>query len=140
MSKPGRVTEQQLVDVLVQYFEADHIVGYEVEHYERRIDVVVLRSDTDELWAIEAKVAAWKRAISQAVVSQVAAQRSYVAMYDKHAHRVDRSLLDEQGIGLIAVGTRRGQVKILKDAPISRYMNPLMVNNIRSQLLMWSKR
>lgn len=129
-----RVTERRLVDVLVCYLREQHATGREVGHYERRIDVVAIRSDTNELWAIEAKTTDWSRALSQAIVNLAAAERSYIALYSKHAHRVPLGILDDHGVGLIAVGTRWGEVEILRDAARSRYTNHLATDRIRLQI------
>ena len=129
-----RVTERRLVDVLVCHLREQHATGREVGHYEKRIDVVTIRSDTSELWAIEAKTTDWSRALSQAIVNLTAAERSYIALYSKHAHRVPLGILDEHGIGLMAVGTRWGDVEILKDAARSPYTNHLATDRIRVQI------
>lgn len=128
-----RVTEQRIVDVLVWYLRSQGIwmVRREVRHYERRIDVVAVRSDTSEVWAIEAKVSAWRKAMSQAIVNLPTADRSYIAMYSKHAHRIPPDLLAKNGIGLISVGTEWGDVEVLRKAPLSPYRNKLAVDRIR---------
>lgn len=129
-----RVTERRLVDVLMCHLREHHATGREIGHYEKKIDVAMIRSDTDEVWAIEAKTANWSRALAQAIVNLAAAERSYIAMYSGHAHRVPFEILDEHGIGLIAVGTQWGDVKFLKEAHPSRYTNHLAKNRIRSQI------
>ena len=132
MSK--RISEKRLVDVLMSYFrDQDCTARRELRHYERRIDMVLL-SSTDELWAIEAKIAAWGRALHQAIINLAAAERSYMAIHSKHVHRVSHSLLDENCIGLISVGTRWGDVKIIKEAAPSPYMNRLAIKRIKKQL------
>ncbi len=135
-----RVTERRLVDVLVCHLREQHATGREIGHYERRIDVATIRSDTNELWAIEAKTADWPRALSQAVVNLAAAERSYIAIYSKHAHRVPVGVLDEHSIGLIAVGTSWGDVEILKKAGPSPYTNHLAADRIRLQIEKVKKR
>ncbi len=129
-----RITERRLVDVLMQHVRQDHAAAREVPHYEKRIDVALVSCDTQELWAIEAKTSHWMRALSQAIVNLSAADRSYIAIYSKHAGRVDMSLLAEYGIGLIAVGTRWGDVEILKDAERSPCSNGLVVERLKSQI------
>ena len=127
----SRVTERRLVDVLVSYLRRDGVVEREVKHYERRIDVATVPFDTDEVWAIEAKTADWSRAMSQAVVNLAASQRSYIAIYSKHVHRVRMDVLDRYAIGLISVGTKWGDVAVLKEAPRSPYTNPVATARIR---------
>ena len=129
-----RITEKRLVDVLLSYFRnRDFPARREVRHYERRIDMVLL-SDTDELWAIEAKTADWGRALSQAIINLAAAERSYIAILSRHVHRVPQLLLDAHCIGLISVGTRWGDVAIIKEATPSPYVNRLAIERIKQQL------
>lgn len=128
------VTERRLVDVLVSHLREQHVTGREVEHYEKRIDVATVRSDTDELWAIEAKIANWSRALGQAIVNLAAAERSYIALYSPHAHRAPLGILEEHGVGLISVGTKWGDVEILRHAPRSPFTNQLIVRRIRLQI------
>lgn len=130
-----KVTERRLVDVLVAHFREATAVAREVTHYEKRIDVVSVHRESGEVWAIEAKTAAWPRAIGQAIVNLSASERSYVAIYSKHAHRVSREVLAEHGLGLIAVGTKWGEVDVLVEAPESRYQNRLLVDRLRQHLL-----
>lgn len=132
MSK--RVSEKRLVDVLVSYFRSQNCTPRrELRHYERRIDMVLL-SDTDELWAIEAKIEDWGRALSQAIVNLAAAERSYIAILSRHVHRVPQLLLDAHCVGLISVGTRWGDVAIIKEATPSPYVNRLAIERIKQQL------
>ena len=121
-----RVTERRLVDVLVAFMRQEHAVSREVRHYEKRIDVAIVTADTDELWAIEAKTTKWTQAIAQAIVNLAAADRSYVAIYTPIARVVPVKLLEDHGLGLIAVGTRWGDVAILRKAPKSPYCNRLV--------------
>lgn len=132
MVKP--VTERRLVDVLVCHLREQHATGREIGHYERRIDVATIRSDTNEVWAIEAKTRDWSRAMSQAIVNLAAVERSYIALYSRHAHRVPLGVLDEHGVGLIAVGTKWGDVEILRNAARSPYTNRLAEDRIRLQI------
>ena len=129
-----RITEKRLVDVLVSYFRSQNCIAHrEVRHYERQIDIVLL-SDTDELWAIEAKTTAWGRALPQAIVNLAAAERSYIAIHSTNIHRVTQPLLDEHCVGLISVGTKWGDVAIIKEAAPSPYMNRIAVERIKQQI------
>ena len=71
-----RVTERRLVDVLVSHLRKGRTVAREVPHYEKRIDVVTVDPESGKVCAIEAKTAAWERAIGQAVVNLTAANVS----------------------------------------------------------------
>ena len=131
---PNRVTERRLVDVLVCHLRKEHATAREIGHYEKRIDVATIRADTDEVWAIEAKTTDWSRALAQAVVNLAAAQRSYIALYCQHAHRVPLKMLEDRGIGLISVGSKWGDVKVLREAERSPYTNRLAMDRIRVKI------
>ena len=129
-----RVSERRLVDVLIHHVRSEHAAAREVGHYEKRIDVALLRRDTDEVWAIEAKTANWLRAISQAIVNLCAADRSYIAVFAGNVHRVDVDMLDAYGIGLISVGTKWGDVQFLREAKRSPYVNALALRRVKAQI------
>lgn len=131
----GRITERRLVDVLVSHFRKKTAVAREVGHYEKRIDVMSVDRESGEVWAIEAKTSAWPRAIGQAIVNLSAADRSYVAIYSKHAHRVPRETLAEHGLGLISVGTKWGDVEVVVEAPRSPYQNRLLIDRLKEAVL-----
>lgn len=132
--KRRRPTERRLVDVLVRHFRESNPARREVVHYEKRIDLAVVDSKSSEVWAIEAKSTNWIRAFSQAVVNLAAADRSYIAIYNLYAHRVKKDLIGAYGIGLIAVGTRWGDVELLVEAGVSPYTNRLAAERIREQI------
>lgn len=129
------ITERRLVDVLVSHLRKDRTVAREVPHYEKRIDVVTVDPQSGRVCAIEAKTAAWERAIGQAVVNLTAAEASYIAIYARYVHRVSHALLEEHGIGLIAVGTSWGDVEVIVEARESRYQNKPLVDRLRRDLL-----
>jgi hypothetical protein len=126
------VTERRLVDVLVSHLRQYCAISREVKHYEKRIDVAALWLPTDELWAIEAKTGNWLKAVSQAIVNLAAADRSFVAIYARNVHRVEARILERYGLGLIAVGTRWGDVKIVREASVSPFTNRLVGQRIRT--------
>lgn len=127
-----QISEKRLVDVLMAHIRETGQALREVPHYEKRIDIVAFPNGTDEVWAIEAKVSNWSRAIQQARVNLSAADRSFVAIYSKYAHRVSRETLNELGIGLIAVGSRWGDVNVLYQPKKSPYVNRLVTDRLRA--------
>lgn len=129
------ITERRLVDVLMCYMRQSHKVSREVPHYEKRIDLAALHPESREIWAIEAKTKNWPDAVGQAIVNLAVAHRSYVAIYSEHAHRVSHDLLDEYGIGLIAVGSKWNDVEILKEATPSPFQNRLAADRLLGVLL-----
>jgi len=135
MKRVKRPTERRLVDVLVSFLGAAGRARREVPLYERRIDIAVVVPDTGEVWAIEAKSEDWQRALEQAVINLAAAQRSYIAVYSGFAHRVSLSQLSAHGIGLLAVGTKWGDVSVLHEAAESPFANLLAVGRVRERVL-----
>jgi len=125
------ITERRLVDVLVGYLGRDNDTAREVSHYEKRIDLLVAFSETDELWGIEAKTTNWNKALAQAILNLSAVERSYIAIYEKNVHRVREDLLDRYGIGLISVGTKWGDVAVLREARRSELINKLVLDELK---------
>jgi hypothetical protein len=134
-----RVSERRIVDVLVSYLRKQHLVAREVPHYEKRIDVAALPFGSDEVVAIEAKTKDWLRAVSQAIVNLAAAERSYIAIHTGAVSSVSLELLEQHRIGLISVGTKWGDVKVIKSAPLSPFCNPQAVGRVRQRLTEGSK-
>ena len=130
-----KVSERRLVDVLVEYMRKSREVRREVPHYEKRIDVVTYQFDADEVEGIEAKSRDWPRAVQQAMLNLTAVDYSYVALWTGTAHRVNRELLDEFGIGLIAVGTKWGDVEVLVQASRSPFTNRFVRQEIGDHFL-----
>lgn len=129
-----RVSERRIVDVLVSHLREHYRISREVPHYEKRIDVAALCQKTDELWAIEAKISDWSKAVSQAIVNLAVADRSFIAIYSENAHRVALSALQANGIGLISVGSRWGDVRIVIDAQKSPFTNQLARQRIWARI------
>jgi hypothetical protein len=138
MSSPaksiGTVPEAQIEEVIAAHFAAlyGHRVTRQCRVYERSIDVLV--STGEELWAIEAKLADWRRAIAQAEVNLAAAHRSFIAIHRPNVHRVDPAVLERKGIGLISVGSQPGECEILRDARPSPFLNRLMAERLLARL------
>lgn len=130
-----KVSERRLVDVLVSYLSAHSAVKRAVRHYEKTIDVAALCLQSGELWAIEAKTEDWRNAMKQAIVNLAAAERSYIAIYSEFVHRVSSEELDNNGIGLISVGTSWGDVDMIKEAHRSPFVNSIMNERIKKELL-----
>jgi hypothetical protein len=119
------ISEKRLVDVLVSYLRGKSRVEREVRHYEKSIDVVAMCSNTCEIHAIEVKTRNWSRALQQAIVNLAVAEKSYVAMHSKYVHCVNVAELQENGIGLISVGSSWGEVEIIREAQQSAFVNKI---------------
>ncbi|MDD5327168.1 MAG: hypothetical protein PHY02_05055 [Phycisphaerae bacterium] len=119
------ISERRLVDVLVSFLRSKSRVEREVKHYEKSIDVVSMCSNTCEIHAIEVKTKNWNRALQQAIVNLAVAEKSYVAMHSKYVHCVNIEELQENGIGLISVGSSWGDVEIIREAQQSAFVNKI---------------
>lgn len=133
-TKEKKISEKRIADVLISYLRDDNHVAREVRHYEKSIDVVTMALGGDELCTVEVKTQNWKKAFQQAFVNLAVADRSYVAMYSKYAHRVDTEVLREYGIGLYSVGSAWGDVELLEEANPSLYTNRITNQRIKEKL------
>ena len=110
------MTEAILAERIAQ---ALHRKGYtvftEVPFWLRRIDLVACLPDSDGCLAVEAKLTDWRKAIEQASIYQLCAERVVIAMPDCYAHRPDTGKLEHEGIGLWAVGD--GIVELIAPRP-----------------------
>lgn len=75
----------------------------ELQFYEYRIDLYGFSRGRDETLAVELKLRNWKRAVEQALLYQLCADRVFIALPTRASSRVDPELLRQHGIGLIAV-------------------------------------
>jgi hypothetical protein len=75
----------------------------EMPFYEYRIDLFAFSELQDLTVAVELKLHRWKRAVEQAILYQLCADRVFIALPETTARRVDWSVLERHGIGMIAV-------------------------------------
>jgi hypothetical protein len=78
-------------------------VRTELPFYERRIDLYGDGGGHGPTVAVELKLVKWRRGLIQALIYQLCADFSFLAVPSKTADRVDVALLREHGIGLLAV-------------------------------------
>jgi len=129
-----KISERRIVDVLISHIRETHFVERELPVYERRIDIAALCPTSNELWTIEAKISDWGRALSQAIVNLAAGEKSYIAIYSENASNINLELLEDYGIGLISVGSKWNDVKVLKEARKSPYTNNLIISRIKERM------
>jgi hypothetical protein len=77
--------------------------GTELPFYQRSVDIYGFSRIKNKTIAIELKLHKWKKAFQQALIYQLCADESYIAMPQKYTSRVNFDLLLEHGIGLISV-------------------------------------
>jgi hypothetical protein len=75
----------------------------EVQFYEYRIDLYGFSKKQNQTVAIELKLTKWQRAVEQALIYQLCSDLVYIAVPYATSLRVDANLLQEHGIGLVAV-------------------------------------
>jgi hypothetical protein len=105
------VTERQLVCETEDYFEEmKYQTTREVPLFENRIDLVVHNRDISRIIAVEVKVDKWFRALQQAVLYRICADKVYVALSEKCVQRVDLPLLMRYGVGLLSVNGNTDEI------------------------------
>ncbi len=107
-------------------------IAYEVPLFGRFLDMVVVHVPGPVV-AIELKLRHWRQALKQAVVAQLAADQSYIAIWHEAAHRVDHHLLNVSGVGLIVVEAQCARISL--PAPPS----PITLREHRDAIAAWIK-
>jgi hypothetical protein len=94
----------------------------ELPFYEYRVDLYGVSGLNKQTIAIELKLYKWQRAFEQAILYQLCADHVYIAMPVSSIERVDTNLLENHGIGLLAVGRsgRCHQVLASKQSTVVR--------------------
>ena len=114
------MTEEKLVLKLVKALEdMGFTTEREVPFWLYRLDVVAQRA-ADELYAVEAKIRNWQRAIEQAKVYQLCVPHVVIAMPEETARRPDSDQLSNLGIGLWAVGNGIEELVPARQSPVYR--------------------
>lgn len=97
-------SEADMVNMIKAFFEKRGFkVTTEVPMLSKRIDIVCLRTETQEVIAIEAKLQDWKRGLQQASTYRIGSDFVYLAVHRNFSHRVDKNLLQKMSVGLIVV-------------------------------------
>lgn len=102
--------ESSLLDPVTGYIKRKgfSVQALELPFYERSVDIYGFSKITNKTIAIELKLHKWKKAIEQAILYQLCADKAYIAMPKKFIGRVNLDLLTKYGIGLISIsGTGR---------------------------------
>ncbi len=101
--------EDELAAPVARYLRnrAFRLQDSEVPFYEYRMDVYGYSERENLTVAVEMKLKKWARAIQQALLYQLCSDIVYIAMPEREIGRVDVEILEEHGLGLIAVGRKR---------------------------------
>lgn len=108
--------------------------GPEIQFYEYRIDLYAYSRSRQLTIAVELKLYNWQRAINQAIIYQLCADLVYIAVPKTTAERIDKSILDQYGIGLITIDNRN-HVRQLIAAEMSYVLKPHYRDSYIQQLL-----
>jgi hypothetical protein len=91
----------------------------ELPFYEYRIDLFAFSQALALTVAIEMKLTRWRRAVEQAILYQLCADRVFIALPERTISRVDGGLLRRYGLGLIAVRASGSCREIITPQPSS---------------------
>jgi hypothetical protein len=105
----------------------------EVPLFENRIDLVVHNRSLSNIIAVEVKVDKWFRALQQAVLYRICADRVYVALSEDFVHRVDLPLMARYGVGLLSVNGSLNE--ILPPDPTKYITHQKARNGVRMSLV-----
>ena len=85
----------------------------ELQFYEHRIDLYCFSPLKNLTAAIELKLEKWQRAYNQALLYQLCADLVFIALPFETTQHVNTEILDEYGIGLLAVDNNSRCINIL---------------------------
>ena len=77
--------------------------AFELHFYKRSVDIYAFSKNSYMTIAIELKLQKWQKAFEQALIYQLCADETYIAMPKKFTNRVNSELLKKHGVGLISV-------------------------------------
>ena len=97
--------ESALVSPVLTYMRR---LGYrfqaeELGFYDYRIDIYAYSRSKNATVAIELKLHKWRRAVHQALIYQLCSDFVFIAMPVSAIRSIDQTLLEEHGIGLLAI-------------------------------------
>jgi len=110
--------EKELYPKISELFQDNYLIFFEYripDSSKREIDVLCVgkQKRDPELIAIETKIKNWRKALNQAFTRLFYVDKSYIAIPEKYADKVDTKILEIDGIGFISVD---GSAEILIDA------------------------
>jgi hypothetical protein len=117
----SKIKELELKKICGEYFlQKGFLIREEVPFLLKVADLLCLHEDSGECIAIEVKVKDWRKALKQAIVYQMMADRVYIAMSNRHIKSIDHDLLAENAVGLISVDLNGTVCLISEAAPSPR--------------------
>jgi len=124
--------ESTLVRRVDRMFQGQGLrVRREVPVGPKRIDLVALNPRSRQVTAVEAKVEDWRAGLRQAMIYRICADLVYVAVDDRFINRLDFDLLQQYGIGSIAVN---GSAQVIRRAKPSTIIHRSLLERVRGYL------
>lgn len=124
------IKEITLQKICREYFRKKGLLTQEEVPFLLKVaDILCFDEYTAECVAVEVKVRDWKKALKQALVYQMMADRAYIALSYKYIKNVDCELLKEKKIGLISIEIN-GTVNIILEASLSSRRVPFFTSQV----------
>lgn len=128
------VKEKEIVPKVKKFFGKRGYKTYrEVRIKRRRMDLVCLEGN--ELVAIEVKVKNWKRALQQAVVYRLCADKVWVSIWHKNVHNIEKGLFDKYGIGVLNI--KKEGIRVVKKPKkvkiVDEYVQKQIINRLERE-------
>jgi len=97
--------EAELTQPVLRYFQKKgfHWQATELQFYEYSIDIYGFSKSADKTVSVELKIKDWKRAFEQTLIYQLCSDLVIMAIPKETIHRVERAILQREGIGLLCV-------------------------------------
>lgn len=126
--------EIELHPIIKKWLSKDGYTCYsEVPMLSRLIDVVGIHQRNETIIAIELKLSAWKKAMSQAMVYRLVADYSYIGMPTNAIRNVEIEKFKDFGIGIIEIDDNiKIKVRAIKSNNIHKSIREEMLRGIES--------
>lgn len=128
------VLEKEMFSALKSYFNAKNFEVYEeVRFFSKKIDIICINKDSEEIIAVEMKVKKWKKALQQSLINQVCADKVYVAFWHENIEAIKkcRDLFEKYGVGVLEVNSSIIPIIPAKSSPcIHEKMSGLIKRNL----------
>jgi hypothetical protein len=124
-TKTKMIKEKTLEVALVQHLKNDGLAVYsQVPFSCKRIDVLYYSQEEREVTAIEVKISDWNDAFKQAYLNRMVSHKSYVAIYEEFANRVEKNIekFKKYGVGVFLI-SKKGQLQEILGARTNEMPN-----------------
>ena len=102
----AKASERQLQEAVAEHFRKQgYVVMPEMQFFTKRIDLYAVHRVSLATVAIETKIHDWKRALFQARIYLLCADRVFVAMPSSLAHNIAAEGFSRDAVGLLAIET-----------------------------------